>query len=558
MEQQTNTFGMADIKKGLRDIFRHSREYKGELVVILFLLIASSTIDAVGPYIWGKLIDSIYAKTIVHVGHLVVLESLALLALYIFLLLIQIFINLIQSLKSNLVEEHISTSYMARAYGHVFKLPMFFHKNNKSGETSEKIRAAAQGIENIFTNSILGSLPALMTAIIMYIIVFILNWQIGLVMTFALIGYIYYSIREIKPTVELQKQSRSAYKKANVITRDAMTNIKSLKDFNTEEREFDKIWSAYKDEAMKIWVDLFSIQMKTSTAQGYISMFVRAGVLAISIWFIYQGRLTVGQMLAYNTYALMIFSPLSNIINSWRNIQNGIVAVEDAETVLAMPTEAYVPVGSASEIGSGIVFDHVSFRYDIDKPVLSDISFSVAPGQTIALVGESGVGKSTLSELLSGYYFPTEGTITIGGIDIHKVNLNVLRQSIAVVSQEISLFNDTIEMNIRYGSFDAAFEKVEEAARLAHCLDFIQKFPEKWSQVVGERGLKLSVGQKQRVAIARAILKDPKILILDEPTSALDAGSEKIITDSLEVLMRGKTTFIIAHRLSTVRKADTF
>ena len=174
----------------------------------------------------------------------------------------------------------------------------------------------------------------------------------------------------------------------------------------------------------------------------------------------------------------------------------------------------------------------------------------------MALVGESGVGKSTLIDLISAYHFPTKGEVLIDGHDIRDINLRSLRSQIGVVPQEVVLFNDSIRMNVQYGNFEATDEEIQQATVKAHALAFIEKFPQKWEQMVGERGVKLSVGQKQRVAIARAILRNPRILILDEPTSALDAGSEKIITESLDELMRGKTTFIIAHRLSTVRKAD--
>ena len=199
----------------------------------------------------------------------------------------------------------------------------------------------------------------------------------------------------------------------------------------------------------------------------------------------------------------------------------------------------------------------LTFSYnkkDID--VLKDISFVVNPGEKVALVGESGVGKSTLVDLISGYYFPHKGNIHIDDKNIKKLNLGDLREQIAVVPQEVVLFNDTIEKNIQYGSFDASKKELIDAAKEAHAHEFIQKFPKKYRQLVGERGIKLSVGQKQRVAIARAILRNPKILILDEPTSALDIQTEKQITESLEKLMEGRTTIIIAHRLSTVRKAD--
>lgn len=268
--------------------------------------------------------------------------------------------------------------------------------------------------------------------------------------------------------------------------------------------------------------------------------------------------MTLGELLAFNAYAAMIFGPFVTITRQWQTIQNGIVNIQETEKILQTEPENYSPDGSkAFALKGNIDFTDVSFGYEEGKPpVLQDISFSIKAGEVIALVGESGVGKSTLIDLVSGYNFASKGEVMIDGIPMQKIDLRSLRSQIAVVPQEVVLFNDTIKTNIKYGNFNTTDTEIETASRKAHALDFINKFSEKWEQVVGERGVKLSVGQKQRVAIARAILRNPKILILDEPTSALDAGSEKIITQSLEELMAGKTTFIIAHRLSTVRRAD--
>ncbi len=267
--------------------------------------------------------------------------------------------------------------------------------------------------------------------------------------------------------------------------------------------------------------------------------------------------MTIGELIAFNTYAAMVFGPFTVIARNWQTIQNGIVNIQETEKILQLETELYEGKDAKQiDIKGDIDFKNVFFQYEEGKKILEDISFSIKAGQLVALVGESGVGKSTLIDLISAYHFANKGEVQIDGHAIKDIQLKKLRQQIAVVPQEVVLFNDTILMNIKYGNFTATDDEVQEAARKAHALDFIEKFPDKWNQIVGERGVKLSVGQKQRIAIARAILRNPRILILDEPTSALDAGSEKIITESLDELMKGKTTFIIAHRLSTVRKAD--
>ena len=263
--------------------------------------------------------------------------------------------------------------------------------------------------------------------------------------------------------------------------------------------------------------------------------------------------------MAFNGYAAIVFRPLAIIANNWDVVQNGLAAIDRAEKIIERAPELYTPENASilKNIRGDVEFRNVSFAYGKNRRmVLQDVIFDAKAGQSVALVGESGVGKSTLLDLVSGFYRPSRGRILIDGHDVGRLDLKFLRSQIAVVPQELLLFNDTIKANIRYGSFGASDAAIMTSAQRAHADEFIQKFPKKYNQLVGERGIKLSVGQKQRIAIARAILRDPKILILDEPTSALDARSEAIIQDSLRELMRGRTTFIIAHRLSTVRRAD--
>lgn len=257
---------------------------------------------------------------------------------------------------------------------------------------------------------------------------------------------------------------------------------------------------------------------------------------------------------------MMIFGPFAVIGQNWQTIQGGIILLERVEKILLLPTEQYENTKKSiddKDFRGSVEFKNVFFSYKRNEPiVLDDISFKVNAGEIVALVGESGVGKSTAMELVSGYYFPTKGRVLIDGYNTKETSLKSIRQNIAIVPQEPVLFNDTIKLNIQYGNFKATEKQIENVAKEAHADVFIDKFPKGYSQIVGERGIRLSVGQKQRIAIARAMLRNPKILILDEPTSALDAKTEKFITESLERLMKDKTTFIIAHRLSTVRKAD--
>lgn len=557
IKQPDQKFGLANVIQGLKDILRYGSEYKGRLIFIFFLIVVSSSIDAAGPYIWGRVIDSISAHKTINLAGYVILEALGILFIYFTLLVIKSFADLKKGLEGRWVQENIRISYNARGFRHLFRLPLTFHKNAKSGEVTEKITKASRAMGDIFSDAIIQSFPQFITALIMFFFVVSTNIYMGITVSLALFGYIYFSAKEISPTAYLQRQVNAAYGKVNGIITDGINNIRSIKDSVTEDYEYARIDKGYKEGGLTKWYQLVQIHRYTGAMQNRIRIVAQASVLVISIYLISKGEMTVGTMVAYNTYALMIFGPLSNIINNWKTIQNGIIAIEEAETILSLPTENYHPTQKQDvAIEGNINFKHISFYYDENKPVLKNINIEIKKGDTVALVGESGVGKSTFIDLLSAYHFPTEGDLIIDGVNIKNIDLNTLRKHIAVVSQEISLFNDTIKYNLSYGSFDKTDEEIKKAATQAHCADFIEQFPEKWDQIVGEKGMKLSVGQKQRVGIARAILRDPKILILDEPTSALDAGSEKIVTESFKELMKGRTTFIVAHRFSTVRRAN--
>ncbi len=325
---------------------------------------------------------------------------------------------------------------------------------------------------------------------------------------------------------------------------------------NTNPKKPPPIFGAGRKHSGSNWS---AIGATSNFFQRTIVFLTQLTIFILAVRLVANGSITVGELVALNGYALMFFGPVAALGNSWQVIQNGMTAAASAETIFERKEEEYVPAGAVrpEHVSGEVRFDHVSFRYGPGQPeVLIDIDFIVKPGQSIALVGESGVGKSTAISLISGYYFPEKGSVTVDGVDTRKLDLNVLRRHIAVVPQEVALFNDTIRANIRYGSFEASDEDVLRVSKEAHIDDFVSALPKKYETIVGERGIKLSVGQKQRVAIARAMLRAPAILILDEPTSALDAGTEQIVTGALEKLMQGRTTFIIAHRLSTVRKAD--
>jgi ABC-type multidrug transport system fused ATPase/permease subunit len=298
---------------------------------------------------------------------------------------------------------------------------------------------------------------------------------------------------------------------------------------------------------------------KLNISQNLLVTITQLILFVISIFFIQKNEITIGGLTAFNGYAAMVLGPFVSLGRNWQNIQNGLVSIIRAEKILKTEREIYNPPNAISfkNIRGEIEFKNVSFAYKNSKEsVLKNISFKINPGEKIALVGKSGVGKTTLIELILGFYFPQKGEVLIDGVNIKKLNLLNYRKRIAIVPQEPTLFNESIKYNIKYGKESASFSQIKKAAELAYADEFIEKFPKKYNQIVGWRGVKLSIGQKQIIALARAFLKNPDVLILDEPTSALDTKSEYLIKKSLKKLMENKTAIIIAHRLSTIKEVD--
>ena len=337
-----------------------------------------------------------------------------------------------------------------------------------------------------------------------------------------------------------------------------LDNTKTVKQSNTEMYEQKRLDKVFNEWLLPSFINLKFIKVNLNFYQRLIILLTQFFIFCFSLNLVIKNQISIGDLLAFNAYTALVFGPLIELGYNWQDLIGGIIDISETEKIMMTPTENYEPkdLVKLERIDGNISFKNVCFYYDENTPVLKDISFEVNNGDVVALVGESGVGKSTLIDMISGYHFPKTGSITINDVSIEKIDLNFLRQNIAVVPQEVVLFNDTIKNNVSYGNFDVSESELFSVANKTGMASFIEKLPNKWLTLVGERGVKLSVGQKQKVAIARAMLRNPKILILDEPTSALDAGSEKIVTDSFEELMKGKTTFIVAHRLSTVRKAD--
>lgn len=555
--EQNEKITREGLRTGFRVLIKYLSQYRRDIVMLSVIGILSALGNGFVPYIAGKFFDAIIAPDTTSLFGVVMPVYMALLIFWAIVQLVTYILDWRIQIKSEYLSNYIWLDYMAKGFGFLVNLPMSFHKTNKVGEIGSKINNAASSLEIIAGRIVIDLAPQMLSILIALIIGFYIKPILALFLLAGVILYALIVMHEVKPLSVYQKEYYD--KIFSVFYGDAydmIGNTMAIKQATAEDYEKAKISNNAK-QALPLWMRLAKAWGGMSLYQRIIILVTQVLIFSFSIYYINNGTMTLGELLAFNAYAAMIFGPFVTIARNWQTIHNGIINVQETEKILSLPPENYVPEGSEDfRLKGDIVFENVSFQYEEGKKVLNDISFEVKGGSVIALVGESGVGKSTLIDLLSAYHFPTGGRITVDGRPVEKLNLKSYRSQIAVVPQEVVLFNDTIKTNIRYGNFDATDAEIETASKKAYAYDFIQKFPEKWNQIVGERGIKLSVGQKQRVAIARAILRNPRILILDEPTAALDAGSEKVITDSLDELMAGKTTFIIAHRLSTVRKAD--
>ena len=547
------------IIKGIKIILRYLSKYKKDLIILSILGIIFAIANAFIPFLMGRFFDAILVPTRIFINTKIEMP------LFLFFLLIWFgtqfltnFISWKSGTKGGIVGHNVYTNYVTQAFGFLLELPLSFHKTKKTGQIADKIERAAHHLSVLSNHVIIELTPQFLSIFVALIIVFLIRPLFALILLVGVLIYLAILLKIFSPLVKVQRLLYKSYSDAYGHTYDALFNIQTIKQMRAEDYEQKKIFKNLGIRAKKFWDKMTFIWQGMHFYQRLIIILTQIVIFGFSIFFIQKGQMTIGELIMFNGYAMMFFSPFVMLGYNWQAIQDGIVTVERAEKILTLSKEKYEPqkVIILDNIKGDIEFQNVYFSYKSGQVVLDEINFKVKSGEVIALVGESGVGKSTLIDLISGYYFPLKGRVLIDGYNIRNLNLKFLRSNIAVVPQEVILFNDTIENNIKYGSFNASNEEIKKAAKEAHCLEFIEKFPKKWKQIVGERGIKLSVGQKQRVAIARAILRNPRILILDEPTSALDAESEKIIKELFKKLMAGRTTFIIAHRLSTVRQAD--
>ncbi|MDF1600478.1 ABC transporter ATP-binding protein/permease [Mesorhizobium sp. YIM 152430] len=472
--------------------------------------------------------------------------------------IVQLGLNQLRDALFAKVGQHAVRQLAYKTFVHMHELSLRFHLERRTGGLSRIIERGTKGIESIVRFTILNTVPTILEfALTAIIFAVAYGWIYVAIIAVTVWLYTWFTVKASDWRIQIRREMNDSDTDANTKAIDSLLNFETVKYFGNEKMEagrFDKSMARYEDAATKTWTSLGWLNF----GQGVIFGVGMALVMALSAWEVARGTHTLGDFVFINAMLMQLSVPLNFIGFIYREIRQGLTDIENMFDLLDVPQEVTDRPGAKALVieEATVRFDDVHFAYDPARPILKGVSFEVPAGRTVAIVGPSGAGKSTVSRLLYRFYDIGSGSITIDGQDVRDVTQESLRAAIGMVPQDTVLFNDTIAYNIRYGRVSAGEDEVRRAAELAQIGPFIERLPDGYKAMVGERGLKLSGGEKQRVAIARTILKAPPILILDEATSALDTQTEQEIQAALDLVSKGRTTIVIAHRLSTVIGAD--
>lgn len=538
----------------LKRLIPYLWEYRWRVLLALLLMVGAKLANIGVPLLLKQLVDAMNVKPGSAQALLVVPVGL-LLAYGLLRLATSVFTEL-RELVFSKATEGAARSIALRVFRHLHSLSLRFHLERQTGGMTRDIERGTRAVHSLVSFSLYSILPTLIeVSLVLGILAVKFDAGFAVITGVALVAYIAFTVSVTEWRTELRREMNRLDSVAHSRAVDALLNYETVKYFNNEDyeaRRYDARLQEYRKAAIKSQstLSLLNSGQQLIIATALVAMLWRAtqGVA--------DGRLTIGDLVMINAFMIQLYIPLNFLGVLYREIKQSLTDLDKMFTLVDMPREIEDRADAARlRIDHGlpaIRFEDVSFAYDPARPILHQVSFEVPPGKTVAVVGPSGAGKSTLARLLYRFYDVQQGRISIDGQDIRDVTQDSLRRAIGIVPQDTVLFNDTVAYNIGYGDTDADQEAIVRAAKAARIHDFIERTPKGYATMVGERGLKLSGGEKQRVAIARALLKNPPIMVLDEATSALDSATERAIQAELRQVADNKTTLVIAHRLSTV------
>ncbi len=530
-------------------------DLKTRVILALVLLVCAKVATVTVPLVLREAVDALTAEDgsnlilVLPLGLLLAYGSVRVAALA--------FGELRDALFARVAQNAVRRVALA-TFRHIHALSLRFHLERQTGGLSRAIDRGTKGIEFLLFFTAFSVIPTLIEiALACGILWALFDWRFAVIPLVTIAGFVVFTFKVTEWRIEIRKRMNDADNDANTKSIDSLLNYETVKYFGNEGHEasrYDVALAGYEKASIKsrTSLSLLNVGQSIIIAIGITLLMILAaqGVVA--------GTMTVGDFVMVNAYLLQLAMPLNFLGTVYREIKQSLIDLETMFKLLKSDAEVTDKPGAPGLAlqGGEVVFDHVSFGYDPRRPILKDVSFTVKAGDTVAIVGPSGAGKSTISRILFRFYDVLEGSVKIDGQDLRDVTQDSLRAAIGIVPQDTVLFNDTVGYNVAYGRPEASEEEMVEAAKLAQIHDFVEGLPDGYATTVGERGLKLSGGEKQRVAIARTILKGPQILLFDEATSALDTKTEREIQASLKEVSRDRTTLVIAHRLSTVVEAD--
>ncbi len=546
-------------------VLRYVKPYWRRAAATVFVTLVLSVLALLGPWPLKILFDSVLGshplppvvdRILAPLAGDALLLVLAVVAVGFAITLLENALSVFNSWLETSLEQGMILNFRGDLFRHAQRLSLAYHDKRRSGTLIFAINFQADSAAGIVM-AIMPLVQSGLTLIGMFWVTYHINAQLALV-SLAVVPILYYAVGYyITHIQERLRQVRGMEGDSLSIIHEAISMMRVIVAFGREDHEYRKFRSQG-EEAVDARVRLtvrqtaFSLVVNTTTALG------SAVVLGLGVYQILQGRMTGGELLVVLAYVASIYGPLEAISNTIGSLQDRFVSLEMAFGLLDTEPQIRTVPGALriEQVRGHVAFQDVDFSYEQRAGTLTGVSFEAAPGQVTGIVGPTGAGKTTLVSLIPRFYDPARGRVTIDGHDIRDLDVDSLRAQISIVLQEPLLFSGTIAENIRYGRLDASDDEVVEAARAANAHDFIMRLPKKYETELGEKGARLSGGERQRIAAARAFLKDAPILILDEPTSSIDSRTEGVILDALDRLMEGRTTFVIAHRLSTLRRPD--